>query len=391
DYNFNSLSIEDQAKVNNVDKLKEALSIADGAEYGISPATMVEQIDILKNKETNLKDLVQVYTLDDVYNGKDYTEEMQKEVTNYQDLANIKEALEKIGNDVYEAQEIILDLPQTITINDDANVQKALTTYKGLSQENRAAVNKGFKLKVEGKYEKVQISDGDYKYLLECNDQLNKLKTVVKSGKYTYYYKIVDNKWYNYQSIYRNGKATTTYTYALDKAKLKEGDRKPGNGARLSKSITKNGAKTTTHLYRVVNKTNKVYKSSVVTRYRNKNTVTYNRSIAYYANGRIKSDAKYAKSYKTRKTTSKNKTTYNGAGKKMRYVKFTYRNGKYKTRSEYVYNKAGQLKSNKYGKAYRYTTTYNKKGKALKTVRKQYKANGKFAKKTINVKKRNFY
>ncbi|MEG0283782.1 MAG: hypothetical protein RR601_03165 [Erysipelotrichales bacterium] len=391
DYYFNALSVEDQAKVSNQDKLKEALVVADSSEYGITPAAMVEQIDVLKAKDNDLGDLPKVYQLDDIYNSDKYTEEQQKEVTNYQDLVTIKTELEKIGNEVYETQEIIKDLPMNITLNDDANVQKAIKNYKGLSAENKVIANKGFKLKVDNKLTNVKVTEGDYKYLLECNNKLNKLKGVVVSGKNTYYYKLVDNKWFNYQRIYRNGKATTTYTYALDKAKLKEGDRRPGNGSRLTKSITKNGAKTTTHLYRVVNKANKVYKSSTITRYKGKNTVTYNRSIAYYGNGRIKTDAKYAKSYKTRKTTSKNKITYNGAGKKTRYVKFSYRSGKYKTRTEYVYNKAGQLKSNKYGKAYRYTTTYNKKGKATRTVRKQYKANGKFAKKTVKVKKRNFY
>ena len=68
-----------------------------------------------------------------------------------------------------------------------------------------------------------------------------------------------------------------------------------------------------------------------------------------------------------------------------------YKNGYKNKRHEYVYNKNGQLKTNKYGKAYKYTTTYTKKGKAVKTIKKQYNKKGKLSKKQYIVRKRNSF
>ncbi|MEG0283783.1 MAG: hypothetical protein RR425_02040 [Erysipelotrichales bacterium] len=399
---FNALNVEDQLEVDNHNKLDKILERADQKEYGIEPQELVKRIDKLSNKNNRLIDLKEVYEIEAEYNGVYYTEELRKEVTNHDKLLKIKAELEAIGNDVYKVTRVIENLPQKITVNNDKEIQEALDIYKNLSNENREDANKGFKLEkeVEKEIEKeteketeiidVQVSNGDYEYLLDCNKELIRLKSVVTKGKYTYYYKLVDEKWFNYQMVYRNGKSNTTYYYALDKSKLAEGYHKPGNGARLTKAITKNGSNTTTNLYQDINKVTKIYRTTTINRYKGKNITTYSRSISYYSNGRTKIDTKLYKSYKTNKMTSKNKTTYFSTGKKSVYIKFNYKNGKFSSRNEYRYNKQGQTKSNKYGKAYRYTTYYNKKGKATKTLRYQYKSNGK-TNKAKKVGKRNSF
>lgn len=90
----------------------------------------------------------------------------------------------------------------------------------------------------------------------------------------------------------------------------------------------------------------------------------------------------------SKKMTSKEKNFYKGSNTLYKKIKFTYNNkGKTTKRYEYIYNKKVQLKSNKNGESFRYTTSYNKNGKYIKTTKQKYNAKGKLGK-NINVKKR---
>ena len=90
------------------------------------------------------------------------------------------------------------------------------------------------------------------------------------------------------------------------------------------------------------------------------------------------------KEYYFNKYNSNKKITYQlvkkGSKNKQnkRLTTYQYKGKKLINKKHYVYNKQGQLKSNKYGKAYRIKTTYQN-GKKVKTEKKYYNAKGKLA------------
>lgn len=91
---------------------------------------------------------------------------------------------------------------------------------------------------------------------------------------------------------------------------------------------------------------------------------------------------------KKNKVTSKDKYVFNGKTKSRFKINYLYQknNTTLRIQKRYFYNKNSQLKSNSYGKAYRYTTIYSTKGKALRSYRQQYNASGKLSKKQVKVK-----
>ncbi|MDF9866605.1 hypothetical protein OKW22_000158 [Bacilli bacterium PM5-3] len=101
----------------------------------------------------------------------------------------------------------------------------------------------------------------------------------------------------------------------------------------------------------------------------------------YYSNNRI--DRKRIET-KTAKGISNGVfyTKYRKTGKKQWYKRVYFRaNGTAKKMNYFVYNKQGQTKSNKYGKAYKYVTYVKKNGYIISKVTKaQYNKKGKLGK-----------
>lgn len=131
-------------------------------------------------------------------------------------------------------------------------------------------------------------------------------------------------------------------------------------------------------------------------------------NIRYYANGKYNNYELITYNAKGKKTYQQVKRYYNNGKLKQRIIYSKFLNGKYRkrvtqnynskqvirrkevlnlnnrfkwsTRYEYRYNAKGKLKGGKNLKAWRIRLTYNKNGKHLKTVRHDYNAKGKLAK-----------
>ncbi|MDL2211840.1 hypothetical protein LJB88_03075 [Erysipelotrichaceae bacterium OttesenSCG-928-M19] len=104
---------------------------------------------------------------------------------------------------------------------------------------------------------------------------------------------------------------------------------------------------------------------------------THEEYRTYYSNNKLKA-RKYIKSNTKGVKLKGYYKTYYSNGKSKTYKKLSYKKGKPSKMYYYKYNKKGQLKSNKYGKAYRYTTTIKSNGYTIKkVVRAQYNKKGK--------------
>lgn len=113
----------------------------------------------------------------------------------------------------------------------------------------------------------------------------------------------------------------------------------------------------------------------------------YSKRYSQYDINTFKKLTTYVKYYNSSSELSKIvKVKYRSDGiKKSRYIRYDYRNGVKTKRMEYVYNKNGELKTNKYGKAYKYVSTY-KKGKRVSIYKSYYNSKGKVYK-SIKLKK----
>ena len=98
---------------------------------------------------------------------------------------------------------------------------------------------------------------------------------------------------------------------------------------------------------------------------------------SYHNNGKVKQINNYYKSVKYNAYSKKSYVYYDNKGKKTRYIISAHdNNGIITKKNDYHYNKIGQLRSNKYGNAYRITTSY-KAGKVDSKKTYQYNAKGK--------------
>lgn len=110
-------------------------------------------------------------------------------------------------------------------------------------------------------------------------------------------------------------------------------------------------------------------------RYANVRTSLY--KYSYYGNGRVKQKNSYFKNVATNRFTTTKAEYFRSNGKRSGLIqrKYNSSNKMYEKR-QYVYNRAGQLKSNKYGKAYRHIKRYNNKGKRTAFLKYKYNARG---------------
>lgn len=194
--------------------------------------------------------------------------------------------------------------------------------------------------------------------------QNNKCKDVKKNAT-TYKYKLVNKKCFNYQSVTKTTKTHITKNYQLVNNK---------KVLRSKTTFTYKNKKVVKKAYLTYNKYSKLTSSKTYVLKKNKFNKTYQRTVTYYANKKVKTNKVV---YPNKKTTY---YKYNNKGKKQTYVKLTYKKNRKASRVEYKYNKQGKLKSTKTSKAYYYKTSYTKKGKAKKTTRQTYNAKGKKSK-----------
>lgn len=236
-----------------------------------------------------------------------------------------------------DAEQLNLDIKNTIyeyrSVSDYKAFYKKMSELK--NEYNNLLLDENLVLTKES--EKVV----EYQALLNRIKSLNDKTTSVKDGNSTYYYKFkVDagGKWFNYKtvsvSVKGNTKTITTFLYNYSKAKMISDEKTPLNGSIIFKKTT------------LITKSNKNYKRTVL--------------------------------------------NYNSSKKIKDRIDVYYYKSKIINRIEKQYNKKQQLKSNRYGNAYKYKTYY-KKGKAYKTLRYKYSSSGKLSKNGVKVKLRKSY
>lgn len=265
----------------------------------------------------------------------------------------------------------------------------------------------------------------------------NKTDKVVKNGNTTKYLKKYSGKWRLIRSTTVSGSVETTTYYAQNKSSFNANSTAELNGMYKNRWLkSQKSGKTVTktwdyyynvkgQLYKQQNKVlnskrklgevyymtksyhsnkkvkqyNRYYRSSsknvmtkrLMTSYRSNGKWSKNSDARYYSNGRyntIKESTYNTKNKKTKyvykkyHTNGKYKqvkdTRYRSNGKKSKYYLKNYnKKGKYTSVTTYTYNKKGQLKSNKYGKAYKSYKKYNSRGRLQKKTNYKYNKKGK--------------
>ncbi len=250
-------------------------------------------------------------------------------------LTNLEERMNKLVETAEKAQDItdeINNLPSfdNLTIEDKDALDEIYVKYESTSQEVKDLINSDVRMKLFS----LNVQMNLLVKAKELEDKIKELEDKLKEIPKAFYKEI--------------SKGNYTYYYKLNTA----------NEYDLYKKTYKINEKITTWNYRTT-KAKKISSKNIVSK-------------------------------KGEMTVQKQYYKYDTKGIKKTYIKFSYKtDGKIKNRLEYKYNKNGQLKSTKkYGKAYRYLTSYNSKGKAIETTRKQYDSKGKLSKKSIKVKLR---
>ncbi|MDF9866531.1 hypothetical protein OKW22_000084 [Bacilli bacterium PM5-3] len=246
--------------------------------------------------------------------GYQMYEAAKKEISAQQELVN------KINEDIE-----LID-PNKVTYNDKVLVDSIIARYNSLSAEN-----------------KTFVSDW-YENILDAKKAIDKITIrTEKKGSTTYTYQKVNNKWLlikKYTETKKDGIITKKQTLTY-------------------------------------NVKGKLTSNTTIQRSKNKKYVTTLANIrTYYSSVKLKSNKTTTRNLNTGKLVKVKVTSYYKNGKKQRDTTTNYKSGKKSTYVDYRYNKKGQLKSNKYGKAY-YTKKTYKNGKLKKTLKYRYNAKGK--------------
>ena len=209
-------------------------------------------------------------------------------------------------------------------------------------------------------------------YLLRANPAgLKKLPLpatkTTKKGNKTYYYKLNKNDAYDHiKTVVTNGNVVVVYNYS-------------NNGKKALVSVVKEVKKNNKVVFKQVKTYNKKGKVTKNYHYKinNKGKLinTYKQNKTYSSKNVIKTNIIIKKNLNN-KVTYKSVLTYSKKGYKQKKVVSYYKN-KLTKKITYKYNKKGQLKSNKNGKATKNTKKYNKNGKVNSWQNQNYNKKGK--------------
>ena len=147
----------------------------------------------------------------------------------------------------------------------------------------------------------------------------------------------------------------------------------------LVKTYTKGLVNTSGNVYRIYFKkyyTNKKVGEYTVAYISAYNKVTKQTTKTYDSKGKKKLFYTLSATVKG-VTKNETNTIFSAKGYKAKHKVAGYKNGKWVKMTEYRYNKKGQLKSNKYGNAYRYTFHIKSESIVYKTYKAKYSKKGK--------------
>lgn len=193
-----------------------------------------------------------------------------------------------------------------------------------------------------------------------------------------YTYTKISNKWLISKLYINNASTTRTINYRYNKSKCNVKGTYNCVSKVTDNSHTKKNRVITKKQYIKYNNNAQVTYNAI--QYRNKKgryvTTTANYRT-YHKNKRVRSNKYVKRNVNTNKYTSIRQTNYYTNAKKQRYTRTNYKAGKRSSYNDYRYNRRGQLKSNKHGKASHNKRTYNKKGKLIRNLKYKYNAKGK--------------
>ncbi|MDL2211745.1 hypothetical protein LJB88_02590 [Erysipelotrichaceae bacterium OttesenSCG-928-M19] len=272
------------------------------------------------------------------------------------ELTKQQAAIDKLNEDI-----ALID-PNKVTMADEALVNDIITRYEALATDNK------------------QFVSDWYENILDAKKVIDKFTSKVeKKGEVTYTYKKISGKWYLIKSDQNNANIRLIKSYSYDKRYCKTASTALTNCVRLTKVYkeTKSGKIIKRKQTITYNANLKVTKNLIQDRNaKGKYINTYYNTKSYYSNKRVKVNKVAKRNLNTNKYTNIKANYYYSNGKRKRVVTNYYSKGKKSKVKDYRYNKKGQLKSNKYGKAYYIQKNY-KKGKLSKTYKYKYNAKGK--------------
>ena len=312
--------------------------------------------------------------------------------------ANILDAKLEIAKQEAAINSINADIAKVdvkrITYADKAFIEGLIKRYNALTKEQKAYVSV------------------HYQNVLAAKKIIDSITAYSETkGNVTYTYKKVNNTWYLVTTVIKTNTSQQTTSYNTNGKIIKVVKEEKNTKGQYIKTyvntklyyannVLKTDATTTHSLTTGVvtkkvttsydtkgklakqqtifyNEKGKLIKNVIIQKNaKNKNVMTYSNVIKYYKNNKIQTNSKVYRDLKTGKFTKKQVITYHANSKKKRDITATYKAGKLSVVKDYRFNKQGQLKSNKYGKAYYIQKNY-KNGKLQKTLKYQYDAKGK--------------